>query len=105
MMTIKLNRICFDKCHSVRPLPSLPNKTPAWVTTANRVIPGRVVQQANTPRSYFIEAKSGKIRRNRSQFRIRSDTETIQPADQTPNQIATRCRTGTAIKPPNKLNL
>ena len=97
----------YDKRHRVRPLPSLPDKTPVWVTTDNRNVPGRIIQQSNTPRSYIIDTQSGKVRRNRSQLRIRSEhseTETSQSTIQTPNHIVTRCRTGTAIKP-TRLNL
>ena len=107
-VSTRQNRNANDKRHRVRQLPSLPDKTPVWVATDNRNVPGRVVQQANTPRSYIIDTQSGEVRRNRSQLCIRSqhsETVSSQSTDQTHNQIATRCRTGTAIKPPNRLNL
>ena len=40
-------------------LPSLPYNTPVWIQTENTHIPGTVVEQATTPRSYIISTPTG----------------------------------------------
>ena len=54
----------YDRCHRARSLSPLPNSTPDWVRTQNRPDPGRVIQSADTPQSYLVEAPSGTVRRN-----------------------------------------
>ena len=61
----------YDRCHRVKPLPSLPDDKLVWVRTEDRQVPGRVLQPANTPRSYTVEAPSGIVRRNQSHLSLR----------------------------------
>ena len=62
----------YDRHHRVKPLPPLPYDELVWVRTEDRQVPGRVVQQANTPRSYMVESPSGIVRRNQSHLSPRS---------------------------------
>ena len=59
----------YNKRHRVKTLPSLPNNTPIWIQTENTQVPGTVVQQAATPRSYIVSTPTGQIRRNRVSLR------------------------------------
>ena len=97
----------YDRRHRVQSLPILPEDQPVWVNTEGRQVPGTVVQQADTPRSYLLETPSGQVRRNRSHIQCRSEssaspaTRPVQPP--MTSQINARLRTGTAIQPPNRL--
>ena len=97
----------YDRRHRVQSLPILPEDQPVWVNTEGRQVPGTVVRQADTPRSYLLETPSGQVRRNRSHIQCRSEspaspaTQPVQPP--MTSQINTRLRTGTAIQPPNRL--
>ena len=44
----------YSKQHRVKTLPSLPDNTPVWIQTDNSQVPGTVVHQATTPRSYVV---------------------------------------------------
>ncbi len=98
----------YDRRHRARELPLLDEDTPVYIASGpnNNAIPGRVIEHASD-RSYLIETPIGMSRRNRSYLNIRTDEQIDVLATQgnvpprTP--IATRLRTGTAIKPPNKL--
>ena len=95
----------YDRRHRVRPLPILTENQPVWISTEGRQVPGTVLQQADTPRSYLLETPSGQVRRNRCHIQCRSESSTspatrsVQPPEA--SQINTRLRTGTAIQPPN----
>ena len=54
----------YDRRHRVRSLPILPEDQPVWVNMEGRQIPGTVLRQADTPRSYLVETPSGQVRRN-----------------------------------------
>ena len=91
-----------DKRHRVRPLPILSEDQPVWVNTEGKQVQGTVLHQANASRSYLLETPSGQVRRNRSHLQCRSESSpnsATQPV-QMPN---TRLRTGTTIRPPNRL--
>ena len=89
-------------------VPLLDEDTPVFIASGRNTnaIPGRVIECASD-RSYLVETPTGMSRRNRSYLNIRTDEQIDAPATQgnvpprTP--IATRLRTGTVIKPPNKL--
>ena len=63
----------YDVRHRVRPLPTLPDNLPVWVNNQGNQVPGEIIQQASSPRSYLVETPNGQVRRNRSQIRVRSE--------------------------------
>ena len=94
-----------DRRHRVKSLSPLPDDELVWMRTDDREVPGKVVQPANTPRSYMVETPSGIVRRNQSHLSPRlgerpSDTVPTEPQQRT---IATRSRTGTYVGPPSRL--
>ena len=95
----------YDRRPRVRPLPILSEDEPVWVTTDGRQVPGTVLQQTDdAPRSYLIETPSGQVRRNRCHVQSRSEVPNSHASQ--PVQIPranTRLRTGTAIRPPDRL--
>jgi len=102
----------YDVRHRVRPLPTLPDNLPVWVNNQGNQVPGEIIQQASSPRSYLVETPNGQVRRNHSQIRVRSENT---PDDSngpnnlpghldTPRVIATRSHTGTAIRPPDRFS-
>ena len=91
-----------DKRHRVQSLPILPEDQPVWVNTEGKQVPGIVLHQANAPRSYLLETPSGQVRRNRSHLQCRSESSP-NPATQPVHMPNTRLRTGTTIRPPDRL--
>ena len=85
----------------MRSLPPYPNDLPVWVSTGDRQIPGRIAQPANTPRSYVVDTQSGQVRRNHRDLKVH--TEDLKTNPEPPRAITTRSRSGTIIKPPNRL--
>ena len=96
----------------------LPDDTPVWVNTQGREdVPERVSRQAEAPRSYRVDTPTGEVRRTRSHLRVRAEspnpnaepdqepandsTSDPSPAEPT-NGIATRSRTGTTTRPPDR---
>ncbi len=55
----------FDQHHRVQPGPKILEDTPVWISAEGRLMSGTVVTQANRPRSYVVDAPSGRIERNR----------------------------------------
>ena len=49
----------YDRRHRVRDLPALPSETGVWVTSGTPPVEGRIVGQAESPRSYLVETPSG----------------------------------------------
>lgn len=99
----------YDKRHRVRTLPDLPGDQPVWVESQGRQVPGQVIEAANAPRSYLVETQSGEVRRNRSHLRPRSQdgpqlTGSESSNDTEKRTIATRSRTGTAIRAPDRFS-
>ena len=95
----------YNKRHRVRSLPLLPNNTPVWVQTENSHVPGTVIQQAPTPRSYIVSTPQGQIRRNRINLRIRQEVKTPQMesrASNDSNRIVTRSQSGAVTRPPDR---
>ena len=95
----------YDRSHRVKPLPPLPDDELVWVQTEDRQVPGRVLQPANTPRSYNVETPFGIVRRNQSHLSPRPGEGPSATAPTEPQQrtIATRSRTGTYVGPPSRL--
>ena len=94
----------YDHCHRARSLSPLPNSTPFWVRTQDRSDPGRVIQSADTPRSYLVEVLSGTVQRNQSHLSRRPEADSTQSTPGTPERrvIATHSQTGTHIGPPSR---
>ena len=96
----------YNKRHRVCSLPLLPNNTPVWVQTENSHVPGIVIQQASTPRSYIVSTPQGQTRRNRINLRIRQEENTPQMesrASDTSNRAVTRSQSGAVTRPPDRL--
>ena len=90
----------------MRALPSLPEDEPVRVETRGIQTPGRVSHAVDLPRSYVVETALGRLRRNRTHLRIRSESEqTVTPAEPaiSQNRPVTRSQTGTALHPPDRL--
>ena len=79
--------------------------TDVWITSDDQPISSRVISLASIPRSDVIETPTGPVRRNRQHLNIIPDGH--QPNDQTEQPIRepiqTRSRTGTQIRPPDRL--
>ena len=96
----------YNRQHRVKSLPNLPDNTPVWVQTENSQVPGTVVQQAATPRSYVVSTPTGQVRRNRVSLRRRRERETTETVhNEPPNRVVTRSQSGIIIRPPNRLQL
>jgi len=95
----------FDRRHRTRALPPIPDDSDVWITSGNQPVTGRVVSPASTPRSYVVETPTGQVRRNRQH--LNRMPESHEPIDQTEHStrdpIMTRTRTGTVIRPPDRL--
>jgi len=100
----------YDRRHRTHDLPEFPDDTPVFIRNggSSNVVPGRIVTSTG-PRSYTVETPTGLSRRNRSQLNYR-------PVDKVPQSVVpqgiaerspvmTRTRTGTVMRPPDKLNL
>ena len=101
----KLN---YDRRHRTKSLPQFPDDTPVWVRTNNNQTPGRITSASSTPRSYIVSTPSGQVRRNRLHLAPRIPETTVQPTTEDINQtpqsnVTTRLRSGTAIRPPERL--
>ena len=103
----------YDRCHGVRTLPLLLQSQTVWVDTRGHQVPGQVSQEANTPRSYFIETRSGELRRNQAHLRVRTNLQPMREAVEVPTTTGestithsrplTCSQTGTAIHTPDCL--
>ena len=104
----------FDRRHRTRDIPDIPDETDVWIQTESGDIPGRVISAAAEPRSYVVETPLGRVRRNRSHLKViptpvikEEDEEhlddEVPEGESRPNVIMTRSRTGTEIRPPDRL--
>ena len=91
----------YERHHRVRPVPSLPNDLPVWVQTGDNQIPGRIIQPANTPRSYIVDVPSGQFWRNHLRTRPEPVQTTVEENSPT-RVIETRSRTRAVIHPPER---
>ena len=96
----------YNSCHRVRELPQLPEGQTVWVETWGQQTPGRVVQAANTPRSYTVETPMGQVRRNRTHLRICTEVPMSTAEEESPtmpNRPVIRTQSGTVIQPQDRL--
>ena len=105
----------FDKRHRAMNLPEFECNNPVFVATrpGTNPSPGTIVQ-TNRDRSYDVQTPSGVVRRNRCHLHSRPEEspptpETVDRSEPsvvpTRSPVVTRTRTGTAIRPPDRLNL
>ena len=107
----------YDRSHRTLSQHPLDAGTAVWIQTGDASTPVRVITTANTTRSYLVSTQSGVLRRNRHHRTVRpedpqdidgdisgSDPAT-EPTVSMPvcQQIMTRSRTGTEIRPPDRL--
>ena len=92
----------YDKRHRVRELLSLPEDQNVWVNTREQQVPGRILQMAETPRSYVVETPTTQVRRNRTDLRPWSEPTEMNSDESsaTPPRPVTRSQTGVTIRPP-----
>ena len=125
---VKKNRkINFDRQHKAQSLPQIPDDASVWITNErHQPAPGRVIEQAATPRSYIVTTEDGgQVRRNRQHLNIRPENPMTLPgqeevtqqrqetetAEREPVQvqqtqpIMTRSRTGAGIHPPQRYGM
>ena len=99
----------YNRRHRVRSLPSLPDDQLVWVNTRGSLTPGRVIEQASSPRSYVVETPSGRVHHTHHHLHVRfesaSKRTTGSDTEETPRVIETCLRTGTQIRPPDRLQL
>ncbi len=105
----------YDSRHNAKTVPQIPVGTEVWTTTEGRRISGEVVGHTEQPRSYRVQTPNGVLRRNRYHLNPVPDATDNEPLAQEPNNqatynnqstpriIMTRTRTGTVIRPPNRL--
>ena len=94
----------YDQRHRATTLPLIPDDSNVWVTTGDRQVPGQVVTVANAPRSYVVNTSSGQIRRNRIHLNPIPENRVQRSSPHQPRSpIMTRTRTGTTIRPPQRL--
>ena len=97
----------FDKRHRARELSPIPDNTDVWITSESQPVQGKVISTAGSPRSYVVSTPSGEIHRNRSHLNIVPDKPEPEHeetrTDLSTKVIMTRSRTGTEIRPPERL--
>ena len=103
----------YDQRHGVRSLSPIPDNSDVWIASGEQPATGNVIRPAYTPRSYIVDTPSGQVRRNRQHLNIvparheptdSTDSPTTDSTDSpTRDQIIIRSRSGTAIRPPDRL--
>ena len=100
----------FDRHHGVRQQSVIPEDTPVWITSGENPVPGQIVSQAVNPRSYIVGTQYGQLCMNQQHINVNRSAEATTTSTMTRNTpgesrspIMTRLRTGTAIRPPNRL--
>ena len=95
----------YDKRHRAHDLPEFSDDTPVFICIggSSSTVPGRIVISAGL-RSYNVGTATGHSWCNRSQLHYRSADETCQ-SSVCRSPITTRIKTGTVLRPPNKLRL
>ena len=100
----------YDRRHKAHDLPEFSDDTPVFIRNggSSNVVPGRIVNVAG-PRSYNVETPTGLSRRNRSHLNYRpvdDVPQSVEPQSSVVRSpVMTRTRTGTVMRPPDKLNL
>ena len=95
----------YDRRHRARELPEFSDDTKVFITNGRspNAVPGRVIQSSRT-RSYIVETPTGASRRNRCHLHRRpADTSDITGPNELRSPIQARSRTGTVLRPPNRL--
>ena len=102
----------YDKSHKAKDLPPLQPKSEVWITSGAEPTRGRVVSDADTPRSYMVNTPTGLVRRTRQHLNIvpeqtqTDQSEVPESTQEVPRSpIRTRSRTGTPINPPDRLGI
>ena len=97
----------FDKRHWARELTPIPDDTEVWITSERQPIQGKVNSPVESPRSYVVSTPSEEVHGNRSHLNIVPDRPKPEHqenrTDSSPKVIMTRSRTGTEIRPPERL--
>ena len=115
----KNSKMNFDRQHKGQSLPQIPDDASVWITNeGHQPAPGRVIEQAATPRSYIVATEDeGQVRRNRQhlntipenpvtlpgQEEVTQQRQETEKAEREPVQvqqrqpIMTRSRTGAGI--------
>lgn len=123
----KNSKMNFDRQHKAQSLPQIPDDASVWITNErHQPAPGRVIEQAATPRSYIVTTEDGgHVRRNRQHLNIRPENPMTLPAQEEVTQqrqetetaerepvqiqqtqpIMTRSRTGAGIHPPQRYGM
>lgn len=95
----------FDNHHRAKPLPPIPNDAPVWFDSNGKKTSGRIVSQTSMPRSYVVQTDTGQFRRNRCHLNQAPTPSPVIGNSQSENtQVMTRSRTGTTIRPPDRLS-
>ena len=120
-------RQSYDRRHRTRSLSPLPIDSPVIVRTRDRQAPGTVVADTPAPRSYRVQTPSGTLRRNRQHLvPLPPEPEPPEPVPHSDSEatmnttptspslcdstippprspVMTRTRTGTTMRPPDRL--
>jgi transposase InsO family protein len=97
-------KLDYDSRHRVKEQPPLLPDETVWVRTRNATEPGRVIQPAQTPRSYVVQTPSGQLRRTQSHLSRRPSADTNPSHSSTDShQIVTRSQSGASVRPPPRL--
>ena len=78
-------KVFYDRRHRVHSQNGLLEGTRVWVKTNTQRIQGTVLSHADTPRSYWIETHSRRVRRNRRHLTIVPNPEPIANSE-TPSE-------------------
>ena len=100
----------YDKRHRARSHSGLPNGTQVWIKTNTKNIRGSILLTADTPRSYWVNTPSGKLRRNHRHLTTIPDPAPIHchiPDTSVPDiksPTMTRSTTNTEIRSPERFH-
>ena len=75
----------FDKRHKVHEMKTLSSGTTVFITDMK--CRGKVIQRANTPRSYMVDTPTAVVRRNRSHLRIIPDISANSQKEQSTTML------------------
>ena len=123
----KNSKMNFDRQHKAQSLPRIPDDASVWITNErHQPAPGKVIEQAATPRSYIVTTEDGgQVRRNRQHLNIIPENPVTLPgqeevtqqrqeteaAEREPVQvqqtqpIVTRSQIGAGIHPPQRYGM
>ncbi len=99
----------YNRRHRVRSQESPTEGTRVSLRSHTHRSQGSIVSKASTPRSYWVDTPSGEVRRNRRHLAVLPDSavtnhsSSATPISRSRSPIATRSRTNTDIRPPERL--